>query len=153
MTPEEFLSLPPGVALRVLFDCLDEGTVAALGAQEPLKAPLPPMYDQAIYRSGGVQWASETDLEGLRFWHKRALEPPSDPKYTEANRKRAESLARWITWREWFPDTAWSGKRDGKDGVARSPTRYPKLHVRDGAPPRRQESTDGELDPNADIPY
>lgn len=153
MKPEEFLALPPTIALRLLFECIGPETRAALLDRPALKAPLPPKYDQAIFRSDGIQWASETDLEGLRFWHKKSTEN-SNSQYAEQNRKRAESLARWITWREWFPDTAWSGERDGKPGVARPPSKKPKTYPRaNGGGRRPPPPPQDEIDPDADIPY
>lgn len=154
MKLDEFFSLPPGIAIRLLFEQLDAATREAVLAQSAPKPPLPPKFDQAIFRSGGIQWASETDLEGLRFWHSKALQPPSDPKYAESNRKRAESLARWIAWREWFPDATWSGERDRKHGVARGPTSKPKLYPKQGGSSRRQAAPQSdEVDLDSDIPY
>ena len=153
MTPEDLFALPPGIGLRLIFEALDEKTRAAVLSKPALKAPLPPKYDQAIFRSDGIQWASETDIEGLRYWHKKSLENTNE-KYAEANRKRAESLARWITWREWFPDTAWSGERDGKPGVARPPSRKPKTYPRtNGGARKPPPPAQDDIDQDADIPY
>lgn len=149
MDRDEFLALPPAIALRVIFDALDEEAVRAIGNAGTPTRPKCPKYDQMIFRQGGVQWASETDLDGLRFWHGKALEPPSDPKYVEANKKRAASLERWIAWREWYPDAAWSGERDGKHGVAKRPSAKPTVYPRpDGngrpAAPPQDETVDPE---------
>lgn len=147
MDRDAFLQLPAAVALRILFDCLDEETVKAIGHVEAPKLPLPPKFDAMIFRSGGFQWASETDLEGLRFWLAKAQEP-GDPKWAEQNKKRVDSLTRWIAWRECYPDATWSGERDRKQGVARGPTAKPKVHPRvsngsrPAAPPQ-----DDEVDP------
>lgn len=151
MTPDEFFQLPAAIAVRVLFDAMGNDARDAIRQAPAMKAPLPPKFDLQIFRSGGVQWASETDLEGLRFWFNKANEPPSDPKWAEANRKRAESLARWIAWREWFPDTTWSGERNNKAGVARGPTAKPKVEPRANRPPRPAQEDDVNLD--SDIPY
>jgi len=133
VTRDEFLSLPPAIALRVLFDAIgDDDTRRAIAEAECPEEPRRPKFDRRIFRQGGIQYASETDLEGLRFWHGKALEPPSDPKYAEANRKQAEELARWIAWREWYPNVAWSGERDGKRGQAKPPSAKPALHPRTG---------------------
>jgi hypothetical protein len=87
VTRDEFLSLPPAVALRVLFDALGEETVRAIGDAEKPVSPKCPKFDRKIFRQGGIMWASECDLECLSFWHKRACEPPTDPKYEAANKK------------------------------------------------------------------
>jgi hypothetical protein len=146
---DEFLSLPPTIALRVLFDALGDETARAILDAECPQEPRRPKFDRKIFRQGGIQWASETDLEGLRFWHGKALEPPSDPKYADANRKQAEELARWIAWREWYPTAAWSGERDGKQGLAKLPSAKPAVYPRSSgngrpAPPPQQ---DDEIDP------
>lgn len=153
MSPEEFFSLPPGVALRVLFDCLDEGTAQALRNQAKPVAPKPPKYDQMIFRSGGVMFASECDLEGLRFWHKRSTEP-GDPKYADANKKRAETLARWIAWREWYPDATWSGERDRNPVVARPPSSKPTVYQRNGGGNRPPPPPpDDGVNPEDEVPF
>ena len=156
MTRDEFLSLPSTVALRILYDCLDEATVQALEQKEKPKLPLPPKYDAPIYRSGGTQFASETDIEGLRFWHGKALEPPRDPKYIEANKKRASELERWIRYRECFPDAVWSGERFREQVVAAAPSAKPMIHAkranggggRAPAPP-----PDDTINEESDIPF
>lgn len=130
MTPEQFLALPAPIALRLLFDALDEETTRALLEKDVPKRPNAPKFDQAIYRNAGVQWASETDLEGLRFWLAKSSDPQSDPKYADANRRRAESLSRWIAWREWFPDVAWVGERDSRQGAAKPPSSRPTVYTR-----------------------
>jgi hypothetical protein len=153
MDREAFLKLPPSMALRVLFDCLDEETVRAIGNVEAPKAPLPPKFDQIIYRSGGVMWASECDGEGLRFWHKRATES-SDPKYAESDAKKAASLARWIAWREWYPEAVWSGERNREPVVAKPPSSKPMVYARQNgghrpAPP----PPDDDINPDGEIPF
>lgn len=127
-----FFRLPPAVALRVLFDCLDEETVRAIGNIEAPKAPRSPKFDRRIFRQGGIMWASECDAEGLSFWHRKACEPPSDPKYLDSNKRQAEELARWIAWREWYPDAAWSGERDREQVVAKAPSAKPTVYPRTG---------------------
>jgi hypothetical protein len=150
---DSFLSLPPAVALRVLFDSLDEETVRAIGNAEKPAEPRRPKFDRRIFRQGGVQYASETDLEGLRFWHAKSLEPPSDPKYTDANRKQAEELARWIAWREWYPDAVWSGERDGKQGLAKPPSAKPALHPRTGGGAKPAPPPDEDINTDSDVPW
>ncbi len=160
MTREDFLSLPPTVALRILFDALDEETSAAVLCAELPKRPLPPKYDYTIYRQGGVQFASETAAEDLRFWHDRAAKSAAgNGDYAARDKKNAELLARWIAWREWYPDAAWSGTRGERDVVAALPSAKPAIYQsqrRNGAtatprPSAPQRSDD--IDPDADIPF
>ena len=147
MDRDAFFALPPAVAVRVLFDALDEDTARAIANAEAPKLPLPPKFDRKIFRQGGFMWASECDMSGLRFWHGKAIEPPSDTKYAEANRKQAEELARWIAWRECYPDTTWSGERDGKQGVARGPSAKPKIYPRAPGNGQRRERQEETVDP------
>jgi hypothetical protein len=155
MTPEEFLSLPAPVALRILFDCLDEDTSAAVLAKEKPKLPLPPKFDQVIFRKEGVMYASECDREGLAFWHKRSLESAAKGgQYAEKDAKTRDSLARWMAWREVYPDAVWSGERDREPVVAKAPsskpTVYPRANGQRRAPsPPPQE----DINPDAEIPF
>lgn len=153
MDRDAFLQLPPTIALRVLFDCLDEETVRAIGNVEKLSPPRPPKYDQMIFRQGGVMYASECDIEGLRFWYKRSTDGGGDPKYADSNKRRADALARFIAWREWYPDAAWTGERDRAHVVARPPSAKPRVYQRqatNGTPkqpnsapaPREEEDLD-----------
>lgn len=151
MTRDQFLALPAPVALRILFDALGEDTARVIAALEPIKLPLPPKFDMMIFRSGGFMWASETDLEGLRFWLEKA-NAPSDPKWAEANKKRADSLARWIAWRECFPDATWGGERDRAPGVARGPSSKPKIYPRTNGS-RPSAPPQDEVNPDAEVPY
>lgn len=147
MDRDEFLSLPPAVALRILFDSLDEDTVRAIGNTEAPKSPRPPKFDRMIFRQGGIMWASECDLECLRFWHNRASQPASDPKYEASNKKQAEELARWIAWREWYPNAAWSGERDGKQGLAKPPSAKPAVYPRANGNGRPAPPPQDDVDP------
>jgi hypothetical protein len=156
MTRDEFLALPPAVGLRVLFDALDEDTARVIASLDKIKLPLPPKYDQMIFRQGGVMWASETDIEGLRFWHRKSTDGQGDPKWAEQNKKRADSLARWIAWRECFPDAVWSGERDRAAVVAKAPSSKPMVYARSGngqrqAPPPPPPPED--IDPDSEIPF
>ncbi|HEY3495497.1 MAG TPA: hypothetical protein VGK73_12460 [Polyangiaceae bacterium] len=153
MDRDAFFKLPPSVALRVLFDCLDEDTVRAIGQVEAPKAPLPPKFDQIIFRSGGCMWASECDMSGLEFWAKRAAES-SDPKYAESDAKKLASLKRWIAWREWYPDAVWSGERNREPVVAKAPSAKPTVYPRagNGHRPPPPPPDDG-IDPDSEIPF
>ena len=148
MTKEQFFALPSAIGLRVLFDCLDEETVKAIERAEPVKAPLPPKFDQIIYRSNGVMWASECSGDTLAFWLKRASES-SDPKYRESDQKKAAALARWIAWREWYPEATWSGERNRDPIVAKPPSSKPTVYPRTGneqrpAPPPADDGVNAD---------
>lgn len=149
MTREEFLSLPPAVAMRVLIDCLDENAHAALKRAEKPKLPLPPKYDEAIYRQGGVQWASETDLEGLRFWQLRAQNSArKGGEWAEKDQKKADALTRWITWRECYPGASWSGERNRAAVTAPAPSSRPAVHPRTGGQRQAAPPPEDDFDPN-----
>jgi hypothetical protein len=149
---EDFFSLPPAVALRVLYDCLDEDTVRALGKAEKPVTPRSPKFDQIIYRQGGVMWASECSVETLEFWAKRAAQS-TDPKYAESDRKKLESLKRWIAWREWYPDATWSGERNREPVVAKPPSDKPTVYPRTGGGPRQAPPPDEDINTDSDIPW
>lgn len=150
MTPDEFLSLPAPVALRILFEALDPDTAARILAKPKPKLPLPPKYDQSIFRREGIMWASETDLEGLRYWRTKYLQSEAaGGQYAEQDKKRAASLERWIKWREAYPDVAWSGERDRVAIVAKAPSNKPTVYPRNGqrrAP--QQPAQEEEIDPD-----
>jgi hypothetical protein len=157
MTRDEFLSLPPTLALRLLFDALDEETTVALLRQECPKVPRSPKYDQPIYRRDGIMWASETDAEGLRFWlGKYQASAAGGGQYAEADAKRAKQMEHWIAWRECFPDAAWSGERDRTSLVAKPPSNRPAVYPRAGNGQRQQApqtQQQDDIDPEADIPF
>ncbi len=153
MTRDEFIALPPAVALRILFDALDEETAATVLKTAKEKLPLPPQWDLMIFRSGGFQWASETDLEGLQYWlGKYEKEAEAGGEYAEPNRKRALNMKRWVVWRMSFPDTVWHGKRGKKEVWAKPPTHDPKQYERKnngGQTQRRQQHAPAdEVDPS-----
>lgn len=149
MTKEQFTALPAAMALGILWD------VAKLGERlanvEAPKVPFSPKYDARIYRKDGFQWASETNLESLRFWHgKMAASAAGNGEYAAKDAKRAETLERWIKWRECFPDSIWSGERDETRVTAAAPSGKPELQSsrKAGAPP---EDADASYD--TDIPF
>ena len=133
MTELEFFALPPHIALRVLVDCLDEATMDALKAAPKRDPPKRPFYDGQIYRKGGFQWASETDMEGLKYWLQRAriAAVREGNEYAAADAKRAANLEKWVAWREWFPDAAWTGTRGDVHVTAEVPSGYPEIHQKE----------------------
>lgn len=153
MTPDDLFSLPPGVALRLIFESLDEDARERVLARDKPKLPFPPKFDRVIFRKEGVMYASECDLECLRFWHKRALEgAASGGQYAEKDAKNRDELARWIAWRECFPDAVWIGERDREQLAAKAPSSKPMVYPRNGqrkAPP----PPDDGIDTDSEIPF
>ena len=149
MTRDEFLSLPPRLALAQLWDALKLDDV--LGRVEAPKPPRSPKYDLRMYRKGGHCWASEMTLDSLQFWHQLAVESSqSGSQYAEKDAKKAKNLERWIAWREVEPDAVWQGERDDRATTAAAPSRNPDIHVRDGG------SSGGSYDqgpPGDDLPF
>jgi hypothetical protein len=153
MTKEQLFALPASIAIRVIYDCLDEETTRALDKAEAPQVPRPPKFDQAIYRREGVCWASECDQEGLTFWANRAA-ASSDPKYIESDKKKLASLQRWIAWREWYPDAVWSGERNREPVVAKPPSAKPTVYPRTGNGGHRPPPAPADdIDPDADVPF
>jgi len=103
MNHDEFCSLPTALALDVMW--------RAFGLEERLrdypapKVPQPPKYDYKIWRKGGYQWASETDLNGLNYWLRKAQESAANTasQYAAKDAKKADSLQRWVAWRTSAP--------------------------------------------------
>ncbi len=116
-----------------LFDALDTGVASAVSAV--FGDGRAPKFDTAISRKGGlVQWASETDLDGIRYWRRRADEPPSDPKYAESNAKQSKALSYWIAYRQAEPNATWSGERNRQSVTAKPPNAKPETYARDASP-------------------
>jgi hypothetical protein len=129
MTKEEFMALPAALALGLLWDA---GLDKRLATVEAPRAPRPPKYDMAIYRKGGIQWASEMDLSGLEWWQARYREgAASGGEYAEKDAKRAEKMQYWIDWRRADPQAIWSGTRNDTAVTARAPLARPEVSPRD----------------------
>jgi hypothetical protein len=128
MNRAEFLGLPVATQVRLLVEVLKlDKELAMLG--EPPRAPRPPKYDCRISRKGGYQWASETDLEGLRWWFNRFTTSAADGgQYAEKDQKRADKLAYWVAWREVAPDARWTGQRNDTVCTAQPPVAKPRVH-------------------------
>src|SRR5687767_9621383 len=67
MTPDEFLSLPAPVALRILLDGSQKLKEIVENTEKP-RGPLPPKYDFRLRRKNQrYVWASEASLESLAW--------------------------------------------------------------------------------------
>ncbi len=159
MTREEYEILPPAMQLRVLSRVvLDRAVLAEIDVG---KKPFKPKFDQRIGRSGGYQWASETNAEGLVFWLNRARDGASKGgKYAAKDAKLAKNLERWLAWRQWEPRTVWRGERFNVEAVAAPPTDKPEVHQyerRDGtssdASPADDETDYSGSVSDDDVPY
>jgi hypothetical protein len=131
MTRDEFTALPASMALGLLWDVAKLGD--RLANVEAPKVPRPPKFDSAIYRRDGVQWASETDVEGLTFWRDKKRQS-TDPKYAEKDAKAAKALDYWIQWRRVEPFTPWTGERNRESVTALPPCGKPNVYPRQGGP-------------------
>lgn len=154
MTRDEFAGLPLSIALGLLWD--HAIVVDALEQVPAPQLPRPPKYDQPIYRKGGFQWASETDLESLVYWQERYFENAgSGGQYAEKDAKRAKSLGFWVTWRKAFPTAAWSGERNRVHVVAALPSRTPTLHQREAreAAPSQESKPSFDDEGSDDLPF
>lgn len=94
-----------------------------------------PRYDMRIRRKGGYQWASETDLEGLQFWHGLKSRPSSNPAYADKDAAEAKKLSYWVKWREADPYSRWKGVRGDSEVVALQPSDKPAIHSWDEKAP------------------
>ena len=141
MTRDEWIALPPALALRMLWDALPEGARAALEDAPPPQVPRAPKYDNAIYRKDGITWASEYDAEGLRYWRNKASQS-TDPKYADKDAKTVKALDFWIEYRAYHPTTLWTGERNRQTVTAAAPCAKPRVYPRDESrfvqPPERK---------------
>lgn len=158
MNRAEFTGLPLSLALGLLWDAAHEydrdGTARKLDEAEAPKPARPPRFDSAIYRREGVTFASEYDLDGLRYWHKRSADGESDPQYGEKNAKQAKALSYWIAYREQQPDAIWTGERNRQPTTAKAPQSKPEVYPRDARPaPSPAASSGGGGGSYADADY
>lgn len=140
MNKEDFTCLPASVALGILWDVARlEDRLREVQAPKP---PRPPKYDAPIYRKDGIQWASETDLEGLRYWRAKYTESAAKGgEWAAKDQKRSDALGFWIMFRAADPMTPWSGERNREQVTAKPPSAKPTVYPRDGA---RSESRQEE---------
>lgn len=127
MNKSEFTSLPPGLALGVLFDLFEDGL------KDVPRPPIPsaPKYDSRVPRKRGEYcWASEMLLADLIFWWKRFdASAQEDGQHAEKDAKNAKTLEYWIKWRRAFPTETWRGERNRQPVRAFAPSREPELHA------------------------
>jgi hypothetical protein len=150
MTRAELLALPPVLAIKVIYDCLDEETVKAISAKEPIKAPQQPRFDLPLFGSAGVSYASECSLSQIDWHMERAKKSvDSGGQWAEKDAKRLAKLAEWRTWRGCNPTVIWVGKRGDEEGVvAAPPSARPRQYPRAGnGSQRRQTQQDDDIDP------
>jgi hypothetical protein len=139
VTRDEYLALPPSLALAVLLDAAP-GLVAKLEAIPVPKVPRPPKYDFAIFRKDGIQWASETATDGLLFWRARYQKSADGGgEYATKDAKRVKTLDMWIAWRRIEPATPWAGERDNAAVTASPPSDRPRVYPRKS----QSQSSDG----------
>ena len=156
MTRDEFLSLPPNVALQVLIDASPKMLELIAPIEKP-RVPTSPKFDQIIYRSGGITWASEYDAEGLAWWRDTKAENAlKGGDYAEKNLKASKSLGYWLEWRRAHPNAIWSGERNRQPVTAAAPrakpTVYPK-EPRNDAPAAAASGALPSLDDDPDIDF
>lgn len=124
MDRDQFLSLPTGVALGILYDQMPQRMATVPVPQ----VPRAPKFDNRISRKGGFCWMSEMDLSGLRYWHGKKSEGGGDPKYAEKDAKTVSQLAYWIAYRTADPTSAWHGERNRQPTRAAAPSSQPQIH-------------------------
>jgi hypothetical protein len=150
----EFFALPLALRVRVLFDALDEDAARFIAEAKAPAVPRSPKYDQAIYRSSGIMFASEVDLSGLLYWAKKYEQDVArGGEYVQQNTKRLDTLKRWIAWRECFPDAIWIGKRNDVDVVAKPPSSNPPVYPKPGGQRVPRPDPSDDIDPDASIPF
>lgn len=149
MTRDELLALPPVLALKVIYDCLDDETVKAISAKEPIKAPQQPRFDVPLYGNGGVSYASECALSQIDWHIERAKKSAEGGgQYAEKDAKLVVKLTEWRRWRGCNPTAIWVGKRGDEEAtVAAPPSARPRTYERTGGGQRRQQQDDN-VDPD-----
>lgn len=148
MTRSEFAALPVAMQVRLILQAFPQVEDRILGMDVP-KLPLAPKFDSRIRRKDGYQWASETDIEGLRYYYGRATSGGGDESFAEKNAKEARGLEFWIRWREMYPTQIWEGERNRAPSVALAPASKPTVHQWEARP--GTASTNGGQKPNSQI--
>jgi len=150
MTKEEICALPAATAIGLLYECVVNGR--ELESMEAPRPPQSPKFDHRIRRKDGCQWASETDLEGLRFWHNRAIQP-GDPKWADKNEKEARSLLFFIKWREANPNALWQGERNHEQFTAKPASSKPTVHSWEPRASDTDPAPAGEPEYDSELPF
>lgn len=125
MTKDQFLQLPPIVALGLVYDM----AASKLGPMPVPEYAKPPRYDGRLGKKGGFVWMSEMTLDDLTWWEAKKREgAAAGNQYSEKNGKSADTLAKWIAWRRIEPNAIWSGTRGDDRATAAPPSRDPAVN-------------------------
>lgn len=129
MTKEELLSLPPGIAIGIIYEASANLQKVIAGVEKPRSA-LPPKYDHRLRRKNQrYVWASEATLESLVWELGRAKEEAAKGNEWQAKaEKNASTLERWVNWRTWYPGDRWQGTRGDNEVHAVAPSKHPAMH-------------------------
>lgn len=147
MKRSDFVRLPPSVALAILWDTVP-GLAEALADKLIPEIPKPPRYDNALYRKEGLVWASEMDMESLRYWQGRYSEGAArGGQYAEMDGKRAKQLGYWIAWRLVDPYARWAGERNREKVVAEPPSGKPTVHAKQPRANGERQSSEPKFEP------
>jgi hypothetical protein len=146
MTRDEFTTLPPIIALGLVYDM-------AQAKLEPMPRPhidRSPKYDDRFPKKKGFYvWVSEMTLDDLQWWRaKKAESAASGGEWAEKDAKWVAKLDKWIAWRRLFPSDVWSGTRGEDRATAAPPSREPRLNAWDSSP-KKPGSRDSSY-PSAD---
>lgn len=159
MKRSDFVALPTSTALGVIWDAFP-ALAAKLEAVLVPKVAMSPKYDTVLFRSDGVQYASECDVSQLRYYLMRSEESAAKGgEWAEKDKKRAVALQYFIDWRLVEPHTRWSGERNREKVTAEPPSSRPKTYPRQAkeagvpAPKRERKFEDEEPVDDDDVPY
>ncbi len=114
------------------------GLLTGLEHTPAIRPPLPPKYDAKLSKAKGqFVFMSEMTLSDLSWWLGKKNESAlSGGQYAEKDKKTAETLTRWVAWRECFPTDQWFGERNDTKTTAAPPSREPRMHSWDSQPQR-----------------
>jgi hypothetical protein len=126
VTRDEFASLPPRIALELIYDM---AKAKLINVPRP-DVPKPPLYDGRLSRGDkGFVWMSEMLLSDLEWWRTAKQKTVDEGgKWAEQAGKAVVTLSKWIAWRSLFPSELWSGKRNDDRVTAAPPNRTPAVH-------------------------
>lgn len=139
MTRDEWLALPPAIALAALYDLIP-GLATAPAPSVPRK----PKYDSRLSKKGGYVWMSEMTAEDLKWWRGKKQESvDGGGQYAEKDAKTLRAIDGFLAWREVFPHDVWWGIRGDGRVTARPPSRDPIVHEWDNSGGQRRGGTVG----------